>query len=358
MKAWRIKALGSPITLDDIPTPRIRSGTVLVRMAAVPLLSYLREYALGKLPYWYPSVPFTLGTNGVGNVEAIGEDVYHFRPGQLVAINPYLRANEITTQPAQILIGLTGISADSGPMLTAWGNGTLSEYVLTHTSTVSALNGLEPRSVERLATIGKFIVPLGGLLRGRLAAGETLVINGATGYFGSAAVLLGLALGAARVVAVGRNASILDELVRVGNGRVVSVALTGEAEKDSTTIRAAADGGAHLAFDQVGGATDSNGTLHSLRALMRGGRLVLMGSMTAPLPLNYSELMINNWEIIGNFMYEPCAFLTAISLIRSGLLDLDAVRVNSFALNELPAALDAAAVMRGLDCTILRFLEG
>jgi len=354
MKAWRIKAPGSPITLDDIPTPQVRSGTVLVRMAAVPLLSYLKEYAAGKLPYWYPPGPFTLGTNGVGTVEAIGEEIYHFRHGQVVAVNPFLRANEITGEPAQILIGLTGISADSGPMLTAWGNGTLSEYVLAPASTVTVLHGLETQNVERLATIGKFIVPLGGLLRGRLTAGETLVVNGATGYFGSAAVLLGLALGAERVVAVGRKASILDELVKVGHGRVVAVALTGETEKDGTAIRAATDGGAHLAFDQVGGATDSSGTLHSLKALRRGGRLVLMGSMTAPLQLNYSELMINNWEIIGNFMYEPSAFLAAISLIRSGLLNLDAVRVKSFGFNELPAALDAAAAMRGLDCTILR----
>jgi hypothetical protein len=49
---------------------------------------------------------------------------------------------------------------------------------------------------KRLAALGKFAVPLGGLLRGRLRAGEILVANGATGYFGSAAMLLGLALGA------------------------------------------------------------------------------------------------------------------------------------------------------------------
>jgi alcohol dehydrogenase len=56
------------------------------------------------------------------------------------------------------------------------------------------------------------IVPYGGLLRGRLAAGETLLVNGATGAYGTAAVLLGLALGAARVVAAGRRAAALDAL--------------------------------------------------------------------------------------------------------------------------------------------------
>jgi alcohol dehydrogenase len=323
-------------------------------MAAVPLLSYLSNYAEGKLPYWYPPGPFTLGTNGVGTVEAIGEDVYHFTPGQVVAVSPYLRANEITGKPTQILMGLTGISADSGPMLATWRDGTLSEYVLAPASTVAELSGLETRPVERLATIGKFIVPLGGLLRGRLVVGETLLVNGATGYFGSAAVLLGLALGAECVVAVGRNASVLDQIAKVGDGRVVALALTGEAEKDSATLRSATNGGAHLAFDQVGGATDSYGTLQALKALRRGGRLVLMGSMTAPLLLSYSEVMVNNWEIIGNFMYEPRAFLAWICLVRSGLLNLDAIRVKSFPFNELPAALNAAAAMRGLDCTVIR----
>jgi alcohol dehydrogenase len=44
--------------------------------------------------------------------------------------------------------------------------------------------------------MARFIVPFGGLLRGRLAAGETLLVNGATGAFGTAAVLLGVAMGA------------------------------------------------------------------------------------------------------------------------------------------------------------------
>ena len=40
---------------------------------------------------------------------------------------------------------------------------------------------------ERLVAMGKFVVPLGGLLRGGLQAGESLVVTGATGFFGSAA---------------------------------------------------------------------------------------------------------------------------------------------------------------------------
>jgi alcohol dehydrogenase len=108
-----------------------------------------------------------------------------------------------------------------------------------------------------------------------------------------------------------------------------------------------------LAFDQVGRASDAASTLAALKSLQRGGRLVLMGSMTTPLPIAYGELMANDWEVIGNFMYRPGAFRTLVSLVRSGLLDLDKVDIRAFAMRDLPEAMDQAAKMRGLDCTVL-----
>ncbi len=355
--AWRLSAPGGALSLEEISVPEPRPGTVRVRMEAVPLLSYLGAYTEGKLPYWYPQGPFTPGTNGIGVIDAAGADVFHFIPGQRVVVNPHMVANEIADEPAQVLIGLTGISPDSGPMLTAWGNGTLAEFVIMPASAVAPLDGLEDVPAERLATLGKFVVPLGGLIRGRLAQGETLVVNGASGYFGSAAVLLGLALGAERVVAAARSPNVLDTLARVGGRRVVPVVLTGDDDADAAALKTAAGGrGAHLAFDQVGNASDPSSTMAALRSLRRGGRLVLMGSMTAPLPLTYSEMMINDWEVIGNFMYRPAAFKTAVSLVRSGLLDLDLVVVRTFALAALPEAMKRAAEMRGLECTVVKIV--
>lgn len=357
--AWRLAAPGGALTLEQVAVPEPRPGTVRVRMAAVPLLSYLRDYADGKLPYWYPAGPFTPGTNGVGTVEAAGPDVYHLAPGRRVAVSPYLVANEAADEPARVLIGLTGISPDSGPMLAAWGDGTLAERVTMPASAVAPLDGLDHLPAERLAAFGKFVVPLGGLLRGRLAPGETLLVNGASGYFGSAAVLLGLAMGAERVVAAVRTKKALDDLLQAGGERVVPVALTGDAEADAKALKAAAGGrGAHLAFDQVGRAGDPASTLAALRSLRRGGRLVLMGSMTVPLPLSYAEVMANDWEVIGNFMYRPGAFRTLAALVRAGQLDLGLVRVSSFGLRELPEAMERAARMRGLDCTVIRMGGG
>jgi len=353
--AWRLSAPGGSLSLEQVSVPEPRPGTALVRMEAAPLLSYLGTYAEGKLPYWYPQGPFTPGTNGVGVVEAVGPDVYHLAPGQRVLLSPHLVANEITDEPAQVLIGLTGISPDSGPMLAAWGNGTLAEKVMMPASALAPLDGLDAMPSERLAALGKFTVPLGGLLRGRLAQGETMVVNGASGYFGSAAVLLGVALGAERVVATARSKEALDDLARVAGGRVVPVASTGDVEADAKALKEAAGGrGAHLAFDQVGNAGDPTSTLVALKSLRRGGRMVLMGSMSVPLPLTYGEVMANDWEIIGNFMYHRTDALKKLpALVRSGLLDLGLVRVSSFGLHELPQAIKQAAAMRGLDCTVV-----
>src|SRR5262252_4163285 len=230
MRAWRLEKAGGVLALTEVDRPGVRAGTVLVRMSAVSLLSYFGSYLGGALSYWYPPAPFTPGTGGVGVVEATGADVYHCAPGQRVALNPHFLARELAPEPAQVLIGLTGISGDSGAMLAAWPDGTLADYVLMPASCIVPLQGLDHLSDERLAAFGKFMVPLGGLHRGRLAAGETLIVNGATGYFGSGAVLLGLALGAARIVAAGRDRDVLAELAGL-DARIVPVALSGDLDR-------------------------------------------------------------------------------------------------------------------------------
>ena len=52
-------------------------------------------------------------------------------------------------------------------------------------------------------------------------------------------------------------------------------------------------------------------------------------------------------------MYPPDAYQLVLRLVRAGLLNLDAVRIKSFPFLELPAAMDAAERMEGLECTIL-----
>jgi alcohol dehydrogenase len=166
--------------------------------------------------------------------------------------------------------------------------------------------------------------------------------------------LLAVALGAARVVAAGRNASKLDALQRVGGSRIATVTLSGDIRADVEALRVAAGAGAHATLDIVGNAQDPNATLAALRALRRGGRLVLMGSMGVPLPIPYVDVMLNNLEIIGQFMYPRDVFRRLGELARSGLLNIDAIRTRSFPLDALPSAMEAAAQADGLECIVVK----
>ena len=78
MKAWILDHPGTPLALREIPQPAPRRGAVLVRMEAVPLLTYMRAWLQGNLPYAYPPGPLAPGTNGVGRVVAVGEGVLSF----------------------------------------------------------------------------------------------------------------------------------------------------------------------------------------------------------------------------------------------------------------------------------------
>jgi len=335
--------------------PEPRPGSVLVRIEASTLMSYLKDYVEGKLPmYNPPKGTFTPGGNGVGVVHAIGRDVWHVKPGQRVVLSSHFTAAENVEDSAEILIGVTAFGPVAEEVQADWRDGTLAEYALMPATAVTPAEGLSHIDSAQLGVLMRYIVPFGGLLRGRLAAGETLVVTGATGAYGSAAVLLAIAMGAGRVVAAGRNAVALEAVARAGGPRVVPVALTGDSQADANALRRAANGGAQMAFDMVGGARDPNATLAALRSLRRGGRLVLMGSMSAPLPLSYTELMANNWEIIGQFMYPVDAYRRLLDLVRAGLLDISSIRPRVFPLTALPEAMEAAATAGSLECVVVQ----
>src|ERR1700744_4648063 len=228
MKAWQLDRLRGELRFTDVRTPEPRPGSVLVRIEATALMSYLKAYVEGKLPVYNPPPgPFTIGTNGIGVIEAVGRDVWHLKPGQRVVLSSHFVAAENVEDPAQVLIGLTS-SPDAAAVLADWPDGTLSEYALMPVAVVTPAEGLEKLDATELVTIGRYIIPFGGLLRGRLAAGETLVVNGATGAYGTAAVLLAAAMGAARIVAAGRNEATLAAVAKAGGQRVVTVVLKGD----------------------------------------------------------------------------------------------------------------------------------
>ncbi|QDL92488.1 zinc-binding alcohol dehydrogenase family protein [Paroceanicella profunda] len=353
MKAWRIDRLGGTLSLVERAVPALRPGSVLVRLQAQSLMSYLRPYLEGALPAYRAPEGFTPGGNGVGIIEAVGDDVWHLGPGQRVILSSHLVARENVQKPGQILLGVTSPGGAGDALQASWKDGTLAEYALVPAHLATPLEGLDHLDPVRLAVLTRLVVPYGGLLRGRLAAGETVIVNGATGAYGTAAVFVAIAMGAARVVAAGRNGDVLRRLAEAAGPLVRPVALTGDVAADTARLRDAAGGGAPLALDMIGGASDAGSTRAALGALHRGGRLVMTGSAHAPLPLDYLQMMFNTLEVLGNFMHPADAHLRLAALVRSGRLSLDAIATQAFALPDLDRAMTAAAEAGSLEMVVV-----
>jgi len=83
-----------------------------------------------------------------------------------------------------------------------------------------------------------------------------------------------------------------------------------------------------------------------------------MGSMTVDLPLPYTAIMLNDWEILGQFMYPASAYGRLAELVRAGLLDLGRLKPRAFPLSALPEAMKAAAQASSLEYVVARIAPG
>jgi alcohol dehydrogenase len=353
-KAWRLHAQDD-LRFEDVETPKPAPDGVLVRIEAGMVLSYMGRVLSGQVPYALPPMPFVPGTNAIGRVIASGENVSHVQNGDRVFLSPHLRADVPDSDPPQILIGLTTMAATQAAlaMQARWRDGVFAEIAHWPAACVTPLSNMDDKPAAELIGLAKLIVPFGGIQRTGLRGGETILINGATGYFGSGAVMLATSMGAGRVVAVGRKREALEGLRDVFGPRVVPAVVTGDAEKDLDIIRKAAGGSADVALDLLGTAKSTSTTLSCLRALKRGGRLVLMGSADAPLELSFREMLANDWEVVGQFMYARQAPGQLAQLAVEGLLDLKTIVVTTFKLADFKRAVEAAALMQGLDLTAI-----
>src|ERR1700722_15711206 len=353
-KAWRLHA-HNDVRFDDVETPKPAPDGVVVKIEAGMVLSYTGRVLSGAVPYSLPPMPFVPGTNAIGRVVATGDNVGHVRRGDRVFLSPHLRGDVPDTAPPQILIGLTAtVTSEAALALQArWRDGVFAEIAHWPAACVTPLDRLDGRPATELIGLAKLIVPFGGLQRTGLRGGQTIIVNGATGYFGSGAVMLAVGMGAGRVIAVGRRQAALESLRDAFGPRVIPTSVTGDGAKDLAIICHAAGGHADVALDLLGAAKSTSTTLSCLRALKRGGRLVLMGSAEVPLELSFREMLANDCEVVGQFMYDRTAPGQLAALVAEGLLDLGKIVVTTFKLADFPRAVEAAALMQSLDLTAI-----
>jgi NADPH2:quinone reductase len=258
MQAWRVDELGGigALALRTVaPAPSPGPGEATVSMLAVGL-NYPDLLMLSGGYQFRPPLPFTPGMEGAGRIVAVGEGL----SGDLLGLRVIAGARcgllaEAVTLPLEAL-----------------------------RPAPDAFDDLEAAAF----TTGALTAWVALVERGRLKAGEHLLVLGAGGGMGLAAVQLGRALGA-EVTAVASSPEKLAAARAAGADRLIEVR---RESPDLATLKGACD----LLFDPVGGAF----VRPAISALKRGGRYLVVGFVGgAPVAFATNLALLKEIELIG-----------------------------------------------------------
>lgn len=350
MKAAVLRTFGSPLTIETLPDPVLGTGEVIVDVVAAGVVPYAAEVISNERRYML-ELPIALGPGAIGRVRAVGPDATRLKVGEWVSCDSTVRARDNAPTPDITLQGWTSRGEGGLRLARHFHHGSWAGQMLVPTENAIPIGAIEADEAAKWCAIGVLLVPYGGLLAVDLKAGETVVVSGATGNFGSAAVAVALAMGAAKVVAPGRNDLMLTELSRRFGPRVTTVKLGGREAEDRERIQSAAAGPIDVVIDLMPPSVDARVVRTAAITVREFGRIVLMGGVGRlggnELALPYPWIMRNGITIRGQWMFPATANRSMVNLIRSGLIDLDHWEVTKFDLDHANEAVVQAAKSGG-----------
>lgn len=350
MKAAVLQKLGTLLTIETVPDPVIGTGEVIVGVVAAPVLSYANEVFSGERNYLI-ELPMIPGCGAIGRVRATGPDATHLVPGDWVFCDPTVRSRDDALSPDITLQGWSARGEGGARLQKHFHDGPFAEQLRVPTENAIRIGEIDRGDAASWCALNTMLVPYGGLLAAGLQAGETLLVSGATGNFGSAGIAVALAMGAARVVAPGRNETVLADLVRRFGDRIRPVTLGGNEEDDRKRMQQAAGGAIDCVLDLLPPSAAATSARAAVMAVRPYGRVVLMGGVGMlggdGLDLPYPWIMRNNITIRGQWMYSPDAAVRLAAMIRSGLVCLDNVAITRFPLDDANEAVAHAAANGG-----------
>ncbi|HUH11602.1 MAG TPA: zinc-binding dehydrogenase [Longimicrobiales bacterium] len=308
MRAAIFHEHGGPevVVIEDVERPEPGAGEVLVRVKATGM-NHLDLWVRRGLPI-ETVMPHIGGSDVAGVVEALGPGVEGAREGERVLVNPSLFCGRCAWCRAgeQCLCERYRILGEHT-------QGGMAEYVVVPAGNLHPLPDGFPFEKAAAAPL-VFQTAWRGLMgRGRLRAGEDVLITGASGGVATAAIQIAKLAGA-RVFAVTTGENV--ERVR---------ALGADVVYDRTEVEFArgvwADTGKRgvdLVFDSVGEATWTA----CLRSLAKGGRLVTYGATTGPDAATDVRLVFwRQLEILGTTMSNVAEFGRVMGLVLEGRLE-------------------------------------
>ena len=285
----------------ELPLPAPAPGELRVRVRACGICG--SDLHLRSIRFLRPGL--APGHEFAGVVDALGSGVTGVAVGDAVAVEPLRSCGRCD----ECRRGLDAI-CQSGQLLGVQAHGGFAEYAVVAAARAFPVpRDLEPR-VAALAEPAAVVVR--GLRRGRLAAGQRVLVLGA-GSVGLLGALAARALGAGEVWVSARHAAQAQLAKDFGAARVLD-----ESESSPDALqRAAREAPFDLVLETVGGRAD---TLNAAAAAVRrGGAVAVLGMFLGPVSLQTMPLLVKEVTVAWSYCYgrdaEPCDFAAATRLL-------------------------------------------
>ncbi|HXP93198.1 MAG TPA: zinc-binding dehydrogenase [Candidatus Binatia bacterium] len=298
MKAVRLNELGGPekLVVEEIPKPVPAAGEILVRIKRAALNR--RDVFITQGLYPGIELPKTLGSDGCGEVAALGEGVKGPPAGTAVVIDPTLGwgSNERVWQRSATILGLPR-------------DGTLAEYV-----TVPAEN-VHPKPAH-LTDDEAAAIPLAGLTayratvsRGKVSKDDLVLITGIGGGVQTFVLLFAKHAGA-RTVVTSSSDEKLERAKALGADVAINYKTNADWHKELRKV-----GEPTLIVDSSGGETLGR----VLDAAAYAARVVIYGGTNGNATIRPYSIFWKQLDVLGSSMGSPHDFAAMLALFNSGL---------------------------------------
>ena len=325
MKAIIFNEHGSSDVLKyaNFPTPEPASGQILVKLHAAALNRvdiFVRKGWHGlKL-----DMPHILGADGAGEIVALGEGVEGWEVGDRVVINANLGCGDCDF----CLAGEDNL-CENWRLLGETTRGTYAEFILLPSKQLFRLPDLFDFHAAAAASLVYQTAWHSLITRGKLRAGETVLIVGASGGVNTASLQIANLTGSSSIV-LGSDENKLKLAESLGADILINRSKTENWSKE--IYKLTNKKGVDVVVDNVGVTFPQ-----SFRALKKGGRLLTVGNTAAPkFEIDNRYIFAKHISIIGSTMGTLRDFNEVMSLVVAG--KLKPVLDKSFALKEAKSA--------------------
>jgi propanol-preferring alcohol dehydrogenase len=327
MLAARLHAT-KDVRLDNIPVPSVGPNDVLIKLQAMGVCRSDLHMINGMWEKKYsPRYPVTLGHEGAGVLEKIGDTVTSLKVGDSVALY-YM---SVCGQCFYCMTGNENI-CDHGQSLGFGLDGTWAEYlVLPAQSAIKIPDGI-PSDQAALAGCA-VVTPFHALTVGEVKPGDTVSIYGAGGV-GIHGVQLARLFGASQIIAVDVDQRKLDAAKQVGATDLVNAKLENPVE---AIKRLTNNAGVDSAFEFIGLKVTQEQVVDSVK---KGGRAVLIGISGAKFEIDANNFLSKGAQLRMSQHHTRGDLIRVLHLMSTGRINISGSISQRYHLSEANRAIE------------------